>query len=193
MNNKEIFIYYSSPEHWFQTALELNETIKELFLIKNKAYFFETYHLYSKKIKRPFCSKSIYLLMTFAIENLIKGLLVLRNPRYVSSGSLDKDIKTHDLQSLVEKASLRLLMREIKLITKLTHIGLSTARYPVGLNEHFKIVTVNLIEKDEITYNKLFIKLRNQLVTEFNKRGWDTGSSNPALKTKPGEFKFITN
>jgi len=25
LNNKERFIFYSSPEHWLQTSLELNE------------------------------------------------------------------------------------------------------------------------------------------------------------------------
>ncbi|MBL1411544.1 hypothetical protein [Sphingobacterium faecale] len=86
MNNKEVFVYYSSPENWFQTALELDQVIIELLSIKDKAYNIESYHLDSKIIKRHFCGKSIYLLMTFALENLVKGILVLRNPDYVNSG-----------------------------------------------------------------------------------------------------------
>lgn len=193
MNNKEIFIYYASPEHWFQTALELDQTILELLSIKDKSYYLESYHLHSKNVKRSFCSKSIYLLITFAIENLIKGILVLRNPDFVNSGTLKKEIKTHDLFALSIEANLNLLVREKNLLRKLTHIGLSTARYPIGLNEHFEIIPVEFVQKDENTYKKLFIKLRDMLAKEFNKNGWDSGSSNPKLKTKPGDFRFIIN
>lgn len=193
LNTKEVFIYYSSPEHWFQTALELDQTILELLSIKDKSYYLESYHLHSKNVQRSFCSKSIYLLMTFAIENLIKGILVLRNPDFVNSGTLKKEIKTHDLTALSIEANLNLLVREKKLLTKLTHIGLSTARYPIGLNEHFEIIPVEFIKNDENTYNKLFIKLRDKLAKEFNRKGWDSGTNNPKLKTNPGEFRFMIN
>ncbi|QQM28268.1 hypothetical protein [Elizabethkingia sp. M8] len=193
MNNKEIFVYYSSPENWFQTALELNETINELFIIKEKSHYIDTYHLHTKRFKRSFCSKSIYLLMSFSIENLIKGLLILRNPEYVNTGTLKKEIKTHDLINLVDQANLKLLVRETILLKKLTQISVSTARYPVGLNEHLQIFPVEIIEKDEIIYKKFFIKLRNKLAKEFNKHGWFSGLDNPKLRTEPGEFKFFEN
>ncbi|MBL1411543.1 hypothetical protein [Sphingobacterium faecale] len=85
------------------------------------------------------------------------------------------------------------MTREEILLNKLTHIGLSTARYPIGLNENFEIIPVELIQNDEKTYRKLFIKLRDKLANEYNIKGWHSGLNNPKLNTEPGEFNFVLN
>ena len=73
-NKKKRFIYYSIPEHWFQAALELNEAVEELYLIKEKAHFYQTFHFENQKtVKRPVLSRATYLLMFYALENLLKG------------------------------------------------------------------------------------------------------------------------
>jgi hypothetical protein len=39
-NRKKRFIYYSSPDNWFQAALELNEAANELIVIKENRTVF---------------------------------------------------------------------------------------------------------------------------------------------------------
>ncbi|MCP1997385.1 hypothetical protein [Flavobacterium sp. HSC-61S13] len=190
MNRKEIFIYYSSPENWIATAMELNETINQLNLIKNKRFCLDTYHLDIETFARPFCSKSIYLLMSFAIENILKAMLILRKPELVNTGKIKDEIKSHNLILLLNKAEINLINEQIDFLKKLSHISVSTARYPIGLNENYEIQKVSILDKDYSIYENLFESIMELLLKEFNEKGWNSGHKNEKLNIKPGEFKY---
>lgn len=191
-NRKKRFIYYSSPEHWFQAALELHEAVLELNEIKYKSYYLQTYHFEKKStIKRPAYSRATYLLMSYALENLLKGIAVLNDPSLVTKGKIEKQIKTHDLNELCS-------LNQIKLDQKLTDFQsilstqcVSNARYPVGLNENIELTDPTFTENDFVSYQKLFEKYKLYLVKEFNTHGWDSGLGDKELKTEPGEFKYF--
>lgn len=53
MNKKKRFVYFSSPELWFQAASELNEIVEELYLIRDKAHYIQFFGESGKSIKRP--------------------------------------------------------------------------------------------------------------------------------------------
>jgi hypothetical protein len=73
VNKKKRFIYYSSPEHWFQAALELNEAVEELYLNKEKAHFYQTFHFENQKtVKRPVFSRATYLFNVLCFREFIK-------------------------------------------------------------------------------------------------------------------------
>lgn len=193
-NKKKRFVYYSSPEYWFQAALELNEAVEELYLIREKAHYFQAFHFEGEtKIKRPAYSRATYLLMSYALENLLKGIAVLNNPELVNSGKIQKEIKTHDLNELSKLNRFRpnILQKEFQSI--LSTQCVSNARYPVGLNEQIELSDPLITDKDFSIYNSLFQKYKTYLARNFNKKGWDSGLNDPDLKTIPGEFKYFEN
>ena len=194
MNNKEKFVFYSSPEHWLQTSLELNETIIELHLISEKCHFYENYHPDEKEnIKRPFASRSIFLLMTYSLENLLKGIRILRDPNLVNKGKLSKELKTHELNRLTESTKI-VIDEKGKLFQEyLYKLCVANARYPIGLNEHQQLKQPSIKEDDFESYFTLYEKYRQILVTEFNLKGWNSGLDREELNTKPGEFTFVIN
>lgn len=190
-NKKKRFIYYSSPEHWFQAALELNDAVEELYLIREKAHYYQSFHFENQTIvKRPAYSRATYLLMSYALENLLKGIAVLNNPELVNKGKLQKEITTHNLNKLSKLNCFRLNYEQKEFQSVLSTQCVSNARYPVGLNEQIVLADPLITEKDYSIYNTLYSKYKLHLVKEFNKRGWESGLNDSDLRTEPGEFKF---
>lgn len=190
-NKKKRFIYYSSPEHWLQAALELNEAVEELYLTKEKAHYYQTFNFENQStVKRPVCSRATYLLMSYALENLLKGIAVLNNPELVNKGKLQREIQTHNLNQLSKLNRIKPNYEQKKFQSILSTQCVSNARYPVGLNEQIVLTDPLITEKDHSIYNTLFRKYKLHLAKEFNKNGWDSGLNDSDLRTKPGEFRF---
>jgi len=76
-----------------------------------------------------------FLLMGFAVENLLKGILLTRYPDILkSNGSLPNTIKTHDLVGLSHKCDLKIEEKEKSLLDKLKIYILWQGKYPVPLS-----------------------------------------------------------
>ena len=174
--------------------MELNETIIELHIISEKSHFYEYYHPDEKEgIKRPFASRSIFLLMTYSLENLLKGIRILRDPYLVNTGKLSKELKTHELNRLTESTQIKLDEKEKTFQNYLSKLCVANARYAIGLHENQQLKHPSIKEDDFKIYFVLFEKYRQILVTEFNSKGWNSGLDREELNTQPGEFTFVIN
>ena len=194
MNQKEKFIYYSSPEHWFQTALELNGSIEELFETRWRSYYVQNYHIdETSKVKRPQNSRAIYLLMSYTLENLLKGIHVLRDASLVVKGKLDAKIKTHNLNILSKTLKIRNSLAQTMFQDYISHLCIAQGRYPIGNNEQSFHKQPSIIDEDFVLYKLLYNRYSKKLSTEFSKKGWQSGFKNEELNTKPNEFRFIIN
>lgn len=194
MTNKEKFVYYSSPEHWLQTSLELNETIKELLRIADKSHYYESYHPDEKEpIKRSSISRAAFLLMAYSLENLLKGIVILMDPNLVNKGKMDSNLKSHNLNKLTILADISIPQEEIEFQDYISKLCVANARYPIGLNENQILKHPSIENRDFEIYDSLFLKYREILTKDFNKFGWESGLKNEKLNTKPGEFNFIIN
>ena len=190
---KKRFIFYSSPEHWFQAALDLNEGVIELYNIRNKLHSHQTYHFETKHpvLKSTF-SRSIYLLMSYALENLLKGIAVLNNPCLVTMGKLKKEIKTHDLNDLTILNNIELAFHHKEFQGILSDQCIANARYPIGLHQGKELNDPIISEEDYSHYKYLFDFYVARLTTQFYENGWDTGFDDPDLNTKPKKFIYMT-
>ena len=192
MNRKERFIFYSSPEHWLQASLELNSSVELLFERKGEMKFHQQTGLNGDvAITKAASSRAIYLLMAYSLENLLKGIAVLRDPSLVNSGTLKKVIKTHKLNELSSMLGFTLNEDQISFQDILSTHSVSNARYPVGTNENIEIENLKIVKNDFSIYQTLYKKYRKSLVEEFHQKGWDSGLENTELNTKPKEFNFV--
>lgn len=188
---KKRFIYYSSPEHWFQTALELNSAIIELYNSKNNSIYYQNYSFEeSKSITKSAYSKATYLLMSYALENLLKGIAIIYNPSFVNEGKINKRIKTHYLNELSSLCEVENDQFQTDFQLRLSVLCLSNARYPVGVNENIELSDPNISIDDFKLHKILFQKYKLHFTTEYNRLGWDSGINDNDLKTKPGEFNY---
>jgi hypothetical protein len=73
------------------------------------------------------------LLMGYALENLLKGILMAEHPEYFKPDSKITDISSHNLISLCKRCSLQITADEEELLIKLTDHILWVGKYPVPL------------------------------------------------------------
>jgi len=75
-----------------------------------------------------------FLLMGYAIENLLKGILILQHPEYFKPTGKMEDIKTHDLSGLCRRCGIQFEDTETLLLDTLhTHIEWM-GKYPIPLD-----------------------------------------------------------
>lgn len=82
--------------------------------------------------------KQIYpalMMMGFAIENALKGIIVADDTTLVSSDRVEKNLKTHNLRNLAETADITLDDAEAGLLEMLEYYVTWSGRYPIPLSD----------------------------------------------------------
>jgi len=74
-----------------------------------------------------------FLLIGYAIENLLKGNLLVQHPEYFKPDKKMTDIKTHKLTELCIWCNISLMEEEIVLLNKLTRYVEWQGKYPIPL------------------------------------------------------------
>ena len=75
------------------------------------------------------------LLMGYALENLLKGILMADHPEYLKTGEKGTEIRSHNLVSLCRRCSLVVSAAEEDLLKTLTDHIEWVGKYPVPLEE----------------------------------------------------------
>jgi hypothetical protein len=75
------------------------------------------------------------LLYGYALENLLKGIRVAKNPSLITSGRLNRKLASHDLVSLAKEADFTLHIQEEPVAEALSKLSTWAGRYPVALLE----------------------------------------------------------
>jgi hypothetical protein len=76
---------------------------------------------------------SAQLLYAYALENLLKGIRVAKDPSLVSSGKLNRKLASHGLVALAKEAGFVLHVQEIPVAEALSKLSIWRGRYPVAL------------------------------------------------------------
>jgi hypothetical protein len=74
-----------------------------------------------------------FLLIGYSVENLLKGLLMIKHPEYFKAGSKMTQIRSHDLVQLCCRCSISLEAKETELLEKLKVDIEWQGKYPVPL------------------------------------------------------------
>jgi hypothetical protein len=72
------------------------------------------------------------LLYAYAIENVLKGLMVFKRPDLIQEHELHGELKTHDLNELAKKAKVTVEQRERPVLKALTNLSTWAGRYPIA-------------------------------------------------------------
>jgi hypothetical protein len=113
------------------------------------------------------------LLMGYALENLLKGILMAEHPEYFKPDTKITDIRSHNLVSLCERCSLQITVDEEELLKKLTDHIEWVGKYPVPL----ELSGMYPRRKPDGTWdgpgNKLNGQATKKMVESLYKRFWD--------------------
>jgi hypothetical protein len=72
------------------------------------------------------------LMYAYAIENVLKGLIVSKRPDLIQERELDGELATHNLIKLAEKAEFTIHVQERPVLEALSQLSIWAGRYPVA-------------------------------------------------------------
>lgn len=105
------------------------------------------------------------MLYAFAIENVLKGLIVARDPNVINGDKLSADLKDHDLLALAQKAAFDVYEQEIPVLKALSALALWAGRYPTAIYARDFVASPNADEL--MDYGS-----RNPIMRGFFKRAY---------------------
>jgi len=159
----QIFVMKAAPDQWADYANELRNSMDYLWERKNwgKIINYDDIDGFTDK---SHVSRTWLLLASFAIENLIKGLLIAQNPMYISNGRLSRELTNHKLLNLARSINgISLTSEEQDLLNILETCIPSWGRYPIPISIDEIRTEVIITDKIKLTFKTLFIKYNNQI------------------------------
>lgn len=114
--------------------------------------------------QHPRLSDPALFLLVAAVENVVKAILLERNPNYVSKGELDKKLIKHLSQNLVQDIN-ELSEDERKLCEFGKSVLLNFGRYPVPTKVVVNRSTIGIVEPEQ-----MFCNFYQKLVGIFEKQ-----------------------
>lgn len=138
------FEWYQASHHWYAKAIELRRSARALYksllpgLRRHEQAVRRANRLLDEEARkvvavRAHCpdARPVYMLYGFALENLLKGLLIARNPHLIGKQSLSKIIKRHGLRALLADAHITTNSTENDVLRWTEEVVIWKARYPV--------------------------------------------------------------
>lgn len=179
-NQLQEFVRDASPANWLEYGEELHDSAELLWRHESEGLRVEVQlHGDEKRIvdsrRTSEISRSYMLLAGFALENVIKGLLVAADSRHVNTGALSGDLKSHDLNVLASKLSaITLSLEERNFCLAASKAIPYWGRYPIPLNSHELMPSVAVTEDVRRVFIGLFQRLASKLYWAI-RDGWDSG------------------
>jgi len=130
-DKNQLFVMNAAPDQWASYAGEIKSTMDLLWNNEGDAIILSYSDLGTSQ-KKSSISRTWLLLAGFAMENLIKGIVIAEHPEYISNGKLSRKVSTHKLTNLSEMIeSISFEDDEKKLLRILETCIPSWGRYPI--------------------------------------------------------------
>lgn len=177
------FIIDGAPSEWLFYAEELMEAAELLWEKNDGSMESEISGPVIKKGKIKVTesrkvssiSRTYFLLIGFAIENLLKGFIVFDDPSTITSGEV-KRIKSHKITILVKKINeIRLSEAEVDICKKIEEAIPYWGRYPIPLDYSGITPDIGVTTEIRRIIKEMYDRLALQLYKKV-KDGWDSGT-----------------
>jgi len=162
-DENQIFVMKAGPNNWLDYAEELRNSMDYLWERKTWGVKMEYDDIDGYK-EKSYISRTWLLLAGFALENLIKGLIIAQNPPYISNGKLSRKLATHEISNLaLSIKDMSLSEDEENLLKILEKCIPSWGRYPIPIHIYELSPEINATDKIKETFETLFDKFYNQI------------------------------
>jgi hypothetical protein len=178
-NRLQIFVRDACPSNWLELGEELRDAAEQLWKASSDrmrldAVLNEARELISSDTLIGF-SRSYLLLAGFAIENVMKGLLIASTPSLVGDGVLSSSIKSHNLLALAAKLTSLTLSSDERRFCEIASSAIPYwGRYPIPLDSNSVLPETAITESLRQAFLALFDRLAKLLYWEV-RDGWDSG------------------
>lgn len=195
LNSKTLFVANGLPDSWLAHAEELRDAAEVLWSDKSNGLRVEAEPVVevakvqdgdsiaeipkvSSQVSEFYAVSRPYLMLAgFALENLLKGILIAENPALIARGTLGSEIKTHNLTRLLDKiVSVKATKVEREFCSTASDALPYWGRYPIPLHHGGLMPEVGMDAPMRDAYLSLHDRLGLDLYGRI-KDGWDSGVS----------------
>jgi hypothetical protein len=169
----ERFAAAGSPAEWARVALELQYSAKVLWSQEHLTIALSN-SFDAVPSGKSMVTRSSILLYGFALENILKAIIVANNPTTVSTGQLSRSFKSHNLSDLAQFANFVLDANETALCGTLSEAIPYWGRYPIPTKDSDLSDEKDVSQEMMESLDRLFIKMSDDL-TNILSTGWDNG------------------
>jgi hypothetical protein len=159
---KELFKSAQHPRNWLSSAERLHDAAEAILndQLSKEAPYFKAYRVAREEavaeaylegkdagvaeVKAvPPNYPPAQLLYAYAIENVLKGLIIANAPQLVDGQKLNTALTSHDLIKLSEKAQFPVHVKERPVLEALSQLSVWAGRYPVARTRDEHVGTPN--------------------------------------------------
>jgi len=170
-NSHKKYEMLGQPFEWVQYANELLDSSELLYKEKNNSILTKVDKSGKIIVKKSGISRTYFLLIGFAIENIMKAHIISMNPNYIKNGKIERSISSnHNLFELSKRIeNFEFKQTEINLLKTLTEGIPYWTRYPIP--KRFENITEEKILNGTIrkTFLGLFEKMEINVYKQVNR------------------------
>jgi hypothetical protein len=191
-NKLQEFVRDGSPSSWLEYGEELRDAAEILWRAEEEGVRVDVRldfeHIVKQSEVVSAISRPYLLLAGFSLENILKGLVVVREPRHITGGVLSNELKTHDVRALCGKIpGLILSIDEEKFCRQVTDAIPYWGRYPIPLEQNRLMPSVGVTALSRQTFLDLFDRLARELYWAI-RDGWKSGIGVETIKVRANRY-----
>jgi hypothetical protein len=198
LNAKVVFVRDAMPGAWLAYAEELMESAELIWREKDEGLRLEAegarngpqpgIRLTQRPRRISSISRPYILLAGFALENLIKGLLVAQDPTHINQGKLSSSLKSHELLRLASQVEGLCLSEQEKGVCRIVQDAIPYwGRYPIPLEYNGVLPEVAIDDEFRESFLELHFKLGKRLHLTI-RDGWNSGVGPRHLKRRNARY-----
>lgn len=172
------FIVEGSPTSWLSVGEELMDAAEIIWEYNNGIQRSETIHTDEEILEQRMISsisRPYFLLAGFAIENVLKGIIVYDDPTTINTGKL-KYIKTHKITQLINEITvIELDAKELELFKNIEEAIPYWGRYPIPLKSSGMTPDIGITSERRKLIKNMYKRLALHLYKKTRK-GWKSGT-----------------
>ena len=167
---EKIFASAAHPLNWYEVAKLMHENAHALYNMPQGSV---SYNDGVNLITRPVSNRSVWLLATFALENLIKAFLIYENPQYIKDGKLSRQLLNGHSLSRLQKRCKRVPSPKRTLhVFETLEVGVNSwARYPCATSIERESAERTVTREFWAAYNNVF-DLYSKKLEELLSKKW---------------------
>jgi len=187
------FVRDALPSSWLEYAEELRDAAELIWKEADEGFRLElTLDSCHQPINDPTriskVSRTYMLLAGFALENVIKGLLVAAEPHHVNGGVLSGELRSHKISSLVFKLKeFHISDPELEFCNAVSAAIPYWGRYPIPLEKNKVSPEIGVDERRREIFLGLFKRLAHRLYWMV-RDGWDSGVGPQTVSVRSSNY-----
>lgn len=188
-NRLQEFVRDAMPGHWLEYAEELHDSAELVWRHEDESLRLRVHAnagraVVGEPLRVSGVSRTYLLLAGFALENVLKGLLVESDPSYINKGNLSRELKSHNILALASKVrDLPLSCEEKEFCDVVTAAIPYWGRYPIPLTKNDVVPEVAITEALRRIFLNLFERLAHRLYWAV-RDGWDSRVGPEQVKSR---------